>query len=67
MKNEVEGMWSNCVTKCRKCGSILIECPREGHVNSHYWELERPDGLVLKVCPNSCLESDATEAFRNEL
>jgi predicted RNA-binding Zn-ribbon protein involved in translation (DUF1610 family) len=63
-QKEVEGCWGrpDYDSKCRLCGSVFIECPKEGHVNSHFWELEKPDGQVLKVCPNNCLESDATAA-----
>lgn len=61
---EVEGCWGilDSDSKCRLCGTVLIECPKEGHANSHFWELARPDGQVLKVCPTGCLESEATVA-----
>jgi len=67
--NEVEGGWTcrDCPARCRKCGSILIECPREGHLNSKFWIHEREDGLILKVCPNNCLEKDARKAFQAKI
>lgn len=67
--NEVEGCWAppDYSSICRKCKSELIECPKEGHANSHFWELKKYGvNEVLKVCPEGCLESDATEAFRAE-
>jgi len=54
----ISGCWGICdyPHKCEECGSVLVQCPREGHPNSGFWELEREDGLVLKICPNNCLE-----------
>lgn len=54
----INGCWGilDYPHKCAKCGSVLIECPREGHPNSRFWELEKEDGQILKICPQNCLE-----------
>jgi len=53
------GYWTSpkYLGKCLKCGGEMILCPREGHLNSKFWKLERNDGLILVVCPNNCLEN----------
>ena len=62
---EVEGCWGTVGpnSKCRRCQTPLVECPREGHYNSQYWRLERNDGCVLKICPNGCRERTALATF----
>jgi hypothetical protein len=53
---EVYGGWMspNLVHKCGACDSELVICPREGHFNSKFWQLERDDGMVLFICPKEC-------------
>jgi len=61
---QVYGYWatsSKYLGSCAKCGKKMILCPREGHPNSKFWELERDDGCVLVVCPNNCLEDESKE------
>lgn len=53
---EVEGCWSGLAskTKCRNCGTLLEEVPKEGHPNSDYWELQQHSKERLICCPNNC-------------
>lgn len=53
----VFGYWakSNDI-HCPICGKKVINCPREGHPNSKYWEMERNDGMKLFVCSRGCYE-----------
>lgn len=54
----VTGAWISPTAdhKCSKCDAAMVECPREGHPNSKYWDLERGDGMKLFVCSNNCPE-----------
>lgn len=63
---EIEGSWGLLKSKsqCRLCGTELQLVPRTGHTNSAYWVNEQPDSMVLKACPNECLESVAVANFR---
>lgn len=66
---EVEWCWTNNEERksmgqelsiCRACGTILERVPHEGHFNSQYWRLKRPDdGLDLYCCPNGCSVAEA--------
>lgn len=53
---QIRGCWSSVVPKCMGCKTAMVVCPREGHPNSHFWVLERNDGMTLYVCPNGCPE-----------
>lgn len=57
----IEGCWSSPLGNptCSKCGSKMTQVPREGHPNSHYWRLEKADGMLLVACSKMCLESAA--------
>ena len=65
--DQIFGYWTSFehLGKCLKCGSEMILCPREGHLNSKFWELERDDGLILVVCPNNCLEGNVKTNAKN--
>ena len=55
----IMGCWSRPGIKsiCPICKSEMIDCPREGHRNSEFWKFQKPDGCLLTVCPNGCLEN----------
>lgn len=57
-ENEIYGCWShiNRTSYCLHCGDQLIVCPKEGHLNSGYWRLQRYEDEQLLVCPNNCPE-----------
>jgi hypothetical protein len=60
---DVEGCWSLRSPErmvCRHCGVGMVECPKEGHPNSKYWNLRRNDE-VLYVCSVGCLENGQGE------
>jgi len=61
--DQILGWWvsKNHINDCAKCGDKMVECPREGHPNSKFWELEQDDGMVLVVCPNNCLEDEVNK------
>ena len=53
---EIEGCWSGLETKhnCRCCGALYVTVPKEGHPNSHFWELQQHSKERLVCCPNNC-------------
>ena len=54
---DVYGCWSvrnDCV--CDHCKRLFVVCPRKGHPNSKYWDLQRTEDEKLWVCPHGCLE-----------
>jgi hypothetical protein len=67
---EVEGGWYCPHTPkklCHACGATLELTPREGHFNSIYWARQRPDGLLLYVCPNGCALKKANKKMESFL
>ena len=65
---EVEGCWTSTdkkrKTKCRACGAVMENVPKEGHYNSHYWQLQRHEQERLVCCPNGCSEKLSVQKFR---
>lgn len=69
LNEEIEGCWTGLDTKgkCRNCGSLLKEVPKEGHPNSNYWELQQHGKEILACCPNNCLLSVAENKIKKFL
>lgn len=65
---EVEGCWTSTdkkrKTKCRACGAVMDNVPKEEHYNSQYWELQRHNQERLVCCPNGCSEKLGVQKFR---
>ena len=59
----VFGCWSTKTSKCGFCESKMIVCPKEGHPNSEYWNLQQNKEENLYVCPKGCLE-DGSKIFQ---
>jgi len=68
LEYEVEGSWSSTKSKhkgrCRICGALLKEVPKEGHFNSRYWHLKRTPDEILVCCPAGCSVETAEQRMK---
>jgi len=58
----IYGLWTKRQgSKCHYCKSLLILCPKDGHPNSKYWNLQRTEKEKLLVCPRGCLKDGSKQ------
>lgn len=62
MKKKVFGWWSikEQVNHCDICGGLAKIVPKEGHLLSGFWELER-NNEKLYYCPHGCLDGESSK------
>jgi len=60
MKEKINGWWVNNKDKplgtCDLCGAKIIIVPKEGHLNSEFWRLQKTEKEALVCCSKGCLE-----------
>ena len=56
---EIFGCWTiekhKKLCQCDICGTRLVEVPKHGHPNSHYWKPQKMNDDILMYCPKNCL------------
>lgn len=61
-RTNIMGCWhqGKLPSVCPYCNSEMVECPKQGHPNSQFWNLQRGDYEKLMICPKGCSEDGKT-------